>query len=98
MNQEGAFLFSKDEAYFDQWSPWTWAQESAEADIDLFMVVGTMGATRDFASRYRPFLEETGWEFIYRDSACSHSVFCMLDELGEDAFRFLAQSFEKKSQ
>ena len=86
-------MFSNDEAHFDDWSPWRWAEESADADIDLFMVVGTMGATRDFASRYKPFLESTGRDFVYKDSECPHNLFCMLDEYGEDAFRFLAQSF-----
>ena len=86
-------MFSNDQAHFDQWSPWTWAERSAKTDIDLFMIVGTMGATRDFASRYKPFLESIGKEFIYHDSTCPHNLFCMLDEYGEDAFRFIAKSF-----
>lgn len=88
-------MFSNDEAHFDAWSPWRWAEASADADINLFMVVGTMGATRDFASRYKPFLESTGRDFIYHDSECPHDLFCMLNEHGEDAYRFLAQSFAK---
>ena len=83
------------EAYFEDWSPWAWAERSADVDIDLLMVVGTMPATRDFGSRYKPFLESTGREFVYYDSDCPHSIFCMTDEYGAEAFQFLADSLEK---
>ncbi|MEM7344255.1 MAG: alpha/beta hydrolase-fold protein, partial [Chloroflexota bacterium] len=62
------------EEYFNEWSPYEWATKSAEFDMDMFMVVGTMGATRDFASRYQPHLEDTGREFTYHDSNCPHSI------------------------
>ena len=82
------------EAYFDQWSPYKAIETIGENDPAIFMVVGTMDATRDFASRFKPLLESTGRNFIYHDSACPHSLFCMMDELGTDAFTFLADQFE----
>lgn len=83
------------ERYFDEWSPWTWAERSAAADIDLFMVVGTMAATRDFGSRYKPYLAGIDREFVYHDSECPHSMFCMIDELGREAYTFLGNSLRK---
>ena len=81
------------EEYFTEWSPFEWATRSADAEIDLFMVVGTMEATRDFASRYKPHLKSTGRQFTYYDSTCPHNLFCMTEELGTEAFTFLAKSF-----
>ncbi len=83
------------EEYFDEWSPFEWAKRSADVDIDLFMVVGTMGATNDFASRYKPHLESTGREFVYHKSDCPHNIFCMTDELGLAAYQFWAKGFAK---
>ncbi len=85
------------EAYFDQWSPYTMTKSFAETDPDLFMVVGEMAATRDFASRFKLHLESTGREFVYHDVACPHSIFCQYDELNEDSFTFLADSFARQS-
>ncbi len=82
------------EAYFDQWSPYTMTSKSTENDPDLFMVVGEMAATRDFASRFKPHLESTGRDFIYHDVACPHNVFCIMDQLGTEGFTFLAESFD----
>ncbi len=82
-------------AYFDEWSPWELTKNVADGDPDVFMVVGEMAATRDFASRFVPHLENTGREFIYHDVACPHNVFCMLDELSDEAFTFLADSFAR---
>jgi dienelactone hydrolase len=85
------------EAYFDQWSPYAMTRVSTESDPDLFMVVGVMASTRDFASRFKPHLEGTGREFIYHDVACPHSISCQYDELKEDSFAFLADSFARQS-
>jgi len=87
----------ENEAYFDQWSPYTMTKNLAETDPDLFMVVGEMSATRDFASRFKPHLENTGREFVYHDVACPHNIFCQYDELNEDSFTFLADSFARQS-
>ena len=81
-------------AYFDQWSPFEAIKKAPSADLDLFMVVGEMGATRDFASRFKPQLARTGQQFIYHDVACLHSIFCIMDKLGTEGFTFLANSFE----
>lgn len=83
------------EDYFNKWSPYTLTENSKEIDLDIFMVVGQMAATRDFASRFRPHLERNGPEFTYFDSPCPHSIFCMMDELGEKSFTFLAESFAR---
>ncbi|MEM7027957.1 MAG: alpha/beta hydrolase-fold protein [Chloroflexota bacterium] len=85
------------EAYFKEWSPYEVTKNAADVDLDVFMVVGEMNATRDFASRFRPHLEDTGKAFTYHDVACPHSIFCMMDELGEEAFSFLAASFARQS-
>ena len=84
------------EAYFKQWSPYEAANNAPNADLDVFMVVGEMDATRDFASRFRPHLESTGQAFTYLDVACPHSLFCIMDELGKEGFSFLADSFARR--
>ncbi len=86
----------KTEAYFNEWSPWELTKNVTDDDPDIFMVVGEMEATSEFASRFVPHLENTGREFVYHDVACPHSVFCMLDELSEEAFTFLANSFARQ--
>ncbi|MEM7335518.1 MAG: alpha/beta hydrolase-fold protein [Chloroflexota bacterium] len=78
------------EATFKQWSPWALTEQVNANDPDLFIVVGQMPATRDFGDRFKPHLEQTGRSFIYYDSPCPHSLACMMDELGNDAFAFLA--------
>ncbi|MBV7337834.1 hypothetical protein KFU94_58330 [Chloroflexi bacterium TSY] len=86
----------KTEDYFSQWSPYELTKDSGNIALDVFMVVGEMVATRDFASRFRPHLESTGRAFTYSDSPCPHSLFCMLDELGGNGFSFLADSFARQ--
>lgn len=81
------------EAYFEQWSPWALTEGATNTEIDLFMVVGEMAATKDFGNRFKPHLENTRREFAYFDSSCPHSISCMMDELGTEAFSFLAKSF-----
>ncbi|MEM7118157.1 MAG: alpha/beta hydrolase-fold protein [Chloroflexota bacterium] len=83
------------EAYFADWSPWTLTEKGAAVEIDLFMVVGEMAATRDFGNRFKPHLESTGRQFVYYDSPCPHSIFCMMDELSDKSFTFLANSFSR---
>ena len=83
------------EAYFEQWSPYTASKNVPEADLDVFMVVGEMGAIRDFASRFKPHLERTGQQFTYHDVACPHSLMCMMDVLAVEAFSFMAECFAK---
>ncbi len=65
----------------------------AGTDPNLLVVVGEMGATRDFASRFKPHLESKEREFIYHDVACPHSIFCMMEQLSMEGFTFLADSF-----
>lgn len=84
------------EAYFNEWSPWKLTENSADIDLDVFMVVGEMEATREFGSRFVPHLESTGRAFTYHDVACPHSIFCQMDALGEEAFSFLATSFARQ--
>ena len=81
------------EAYFKEWSPDELLKQSMDVDIDMFVVVGEMDATRSFASRFVPLLETLGREFTYHDVACPHSLFCMMEELNTEAFRFLSKSF-----
>ena len=66
------------EAHFDQWSPYKAVEAVDQSDPELFMVVGTMGATGELASRFKPLLESTGRDFIYHNSACPHSLSCMI--------------------
>ncbi len=84
-------MFASEE-YFDQWSPWQLTQDGVDVDIDLFMIVGEMDQTSEFASRFVPLLESTGREFTYHDVACPHSMFCIMDALGTEGFEFIAES------
>ena len=83
------------ESYFENWSPWVWTAEVEADDPDLFMIVGSMGATREFASRFKPHLDDSGRDFVFFDSECPHDMFCFLEERGNDAFAFLADSFAR---
>ncbi|MCP4608971.1 MAG: hypothetical protein GY845_09690 [Planctomycetes bacterium] len=87
-------MFASEE-YFDQWSPWQLTQDGVDVDIDLFMVVGEMEQTSEFGSRFVPLLQSTGREFAYYDVACPHSMFCIMDELGAEGFKFIAESLAK---
>ncbi len=81
------------QTYFEKHSPYGMTENAAENDPALFMVVGNMEATRDFASRFKPHLEKEGREFEYYDVDCPHSIFCIMDKLGDEGFRFLSNSF-----
>ncbi|MCP5097748.1 MAG: hypothetical protein GY943_19550 [Chloroflexi bacterium] len=50
-----------------------------------------------FLIRLMKLLENTGREFVYHDVTCPHSIFCQYDELNEDSFTFLADSFARQS-
>lgn len=80
------------EDYFNNWSPWALIQQGADVEMDMFMVVGSMQATRAFGDAFKPVVESTGREFTYFDSECPHSIFCLVDELGKEAFTFMADS------
>ncbi|MCP4325584.1 MAG: esterase family protein [Alteromonadales bacterium] len=84
------------EHYFDTSSPYAMTGTVAENDPALFMVVGNMEATRDFASRFKPHLESTGREFNYYDVDCAHNIFCIFDKLGDEGFKFLSKSFTRR--
>ena len=84
-------MFASEE-YFNQWSPWKLTENGSDVDIDIFMVVGEMKETSEFASRFVPHLESTGREFTYYDVACPHSMICIMDELGTQGFTFIAES------
>ena len=85
------------EAYFNQWSPWalTANTTSEDANLDIFMVVGTMKATSGFGDRFRPHLDDAGHEYTYVKSQCPHSMFCLMDNQGEQYFKFLAEKFAR---
>ena len=83
------------EAYFNQWSPWELTKNSTDVEMDVFMVVTEMEATREFGSRFVPHLENLGRAFTYYDVACPHSMFCQLDKLGNEGFAFLSDSFAR---
>lgn len=84
------------EDYFNQWSPMTLSKNAAEADLDIFMVVGEMKDTRIFGYPFRDQLETTDARFTYHDVACPHSIFCMVDDLFEESFSFLAAAYRGK--
>ncbi len=81
------------EDYFKQWSPWEIMENSQDVDMDIFMVVGEMNETRSFGYPFRKVLEKLDRKFTYHDVACPHSIFCIMDTLGEEGFKFLASSF-----
>ncbi len=81
------------EQYFEKHSPYFMTETVKDNDPALFMVVGNMEATRDFASRFKPHLESSGREFEYYDIDSPHSIFSIMDELGDEGFRFLSESF-----
>ncbi|MCP4417922.1 MAG: hypothetical protein GY805_14965 [Chloroflexi bacterium] len=85
------------EGYFDQWSPYAMTKHVAKTAPDLFMVVGEMAATRDFASRFKPHFENAGGELIYHEVACPHSLICIMNQLAPEGFTFLADSFARQS-
>lgn len=85
------------EDYFNQWSPWTLTTDASDVDMDIYMLVGEMQATSDFASRFRPHLDNQGIEFTPVDANCPHSMFCIMDNHGEEVFTFMADSFARQT-
>ncbi len=81
------------EDYFNKWSPHTLMKNSAGVEMEVFMIVGQMEDTRNFASRFRPHVESSGRDITYFDSPCPHSIFCMMNERGDDAFSFMKENF-----
>ncbi len=85
------------ETYFNQWSPWELTKNPADDDPDVFMVAGEFPPVVDFNNRFRTHLESTGRDFTYYDApSCPHSIFCLMDHKGKEAFSFLAASFEQR--
>ena len=80
------------EEYFDKWSPYKLTKDATDVEPHILMVVGEMRATRDFGGHFQSHLENTGREFAYFDVSCPHSIFCLMDKLNDEAFRFLAAS------
>ncbi|MEM7126791.1 MAG: haloalkane dehalogenase [Chloroflexota bacterium] len=84
------------EAYFNQWSPWELTKDAADADLDVFIVAGNMEIVVAFNDRFRPHLENVGQPFTYYSAPdCPHSILCLMDARGEEAFQFLAESFDR---
>ncbi len=82
--------------YFDTVSPYAMTDSISDNAPALFMVVGNMEETRDFASRFKPHLVNSGREFDYYDVDCPHSIFCIMDKLGDEGFMFLSESFTRR--
>ncbi|KAA3642372.1 MAG: hypothetical protein DWQ07_25400 [Chloroflexi bacterium] len=84
------------EDYFMQWSPWELTSNASDVEMDMFLVAGNMAAVRDFNERFWGYLEDEGRDFVHYDANCPHSVFCLMDQYGEEAFTFLANSFAQQ--
>lgn len=80
------------ESYFEAWSPWQVVTRPEAAEMPIFLVAGQMAATRDYGTRFKAHLDRIGKEVVYYDSNCPHSMSCMLDELGQNAFEFIKNS------
>ena len=88
-------MFSTED-YFNQWSPWTLTTNASEIDMNIYFLVGEMNATSDFASRFRPHLESQNIAFTSIDANCPHSVFCIMDNHGEEIFGFIVDSIARQ--
>ena len=96
--QQIAAKMFKTEAYFNQWSPWALTQDSAGVDLDMLLVAGEMEIVVNFNNRFRTHLESVGQDFTFLDASCPHSIFCLMDQHGEEAFSFLAASFARHDE
>ena len=83
------------EGTFDQWSPWRLTEAAGATEMDLLLLSGTMEVVRDFNARYQSHLDRVGRAYRHIDVDCPHSLFCMMDHHGEEAFAFLAESLSQ---
>ncbi|MEM8532188.1 MAG: alpha/beta hydrolase-fold protein [Chloroflexota bacterium] len=96
--EEIATKMFQTESYFNQWSPWELTTHSDDTDIDMFMVVGEMESVRDYGERFQIHLNNVGQEFTAVEASCPHSLICMMDDHGEEAFAFIAKSFVQQDR
>ncbi|MCP4306354.1 MAG: hypothetical protein GY788_16110 [bacterium] len=81
--------FGGSEATFLPWSPWALAEET-QLNVTPVMVVS--GAMAGWADKYVDHLKRNGVEVSRLAANCGHDLFCMENQFGREAFRFIAKA------
>ena len=79
--------FANDEKYFNEWSPWAWAERADMDQTEVFIIEGLMV---DYNTRYYEHLQELGAKVEKVSPNCLHDVRCIQNTYGIEAFEFLA--------
>ncbi|MCP4223192.1 MAG: prolyl oligopeptidase family serine peptidase [Actinomycetia bacterium] len=81
--------FNDDEHSFQQWSPWTMAEQADLARTPILVVAGLM---EDYAQRYTDHLTRLGTDVTLASVDCLHDLRCLAQTHGQQAFEFLANT------
>lgn len=86
--------FDDNPRLFDPWSPWKLTSKASDRGIigltPIFMVSGSMRATKDFGERFSDHLKALGANLDYIETEFPHSLKPFVEKHGQRAFAFLA--------
>ncbi|WP_310618602.1 alpha/beta hydrolase [Flexibacterium corallicola] len=77
-------------AYFNSWSPWKGSFTSTQEPPQFFIVTGELKEPNE---NFVELLKGQGAEVEYISTSCGHDLFCMLQNAGQDFYRFLGKDF-----
>lgn len=90
-----ASIFANNEAYFNQFSPWFWAEKNKnklKARTRLRMVVG---ALLPWNRNFLAYLNEMGVPVEYVETACLHDLKCLLNYEGLGSAAFISECLNR---
>jgi enterochelin esterase-like enzyme len=83
-----AEIFDNDEAYFNQFSPWTFMKENASILADSVCIRLAVGALTQYNRPFRDSLTVWGIPFEYLETPCAHNLGCLFAQDGLNAAVF----------
>ncbi|MCE7975187.1 MAG: hypothetical protein DYG92_12830 [Leptolyngbya sp. PLA1] len=83
-------IFGNDETYFDQFSPRRWSTDHAPVLRDMPPVRMVVGALVGGNRQFRDYLLARGIPVDYSETACSHSIDCLMTTSGVQSAAFIA--------
>lgn len=84
--------FANDEEYFNQWSPWYWADKANLSQTPIFIIEGLMV---NYNTRYYNRLKELGANVHKVSPNCLHDVKYLEETYGTQAFSFMHTKGQK---